>query len=178
VAQRKEKTPIQKLVIGMLINRRNAGFTLIEILVVMLIMSITFGMALLAFGDFGKDRKIRAAAEGFAQFIQLVHERAVLESSTLQITLNSNGYVTKRLTPQNQWRPLKQAFYHPHTLPAKTIIEVNYGSKKRDQLTVIISSTGDMTPFKVYFGSSSHAHLAIISGNENGTILFNQTDTH
>ncbi len=160
-----------------LIRSKQQGFTLIEILVVMLIISITFGFAMLAFGDFGESRKIRTAAEAFAQFVELVHEEALLESSTLQIQLTHTGYSAQRMNAKHHWQPLHASHNHPPALPAKTKITVAYGSKKPDQLVIIMSGSGDMTPFKVYFGSAKQAHLATVSGNENGLIVFNDTDT-
>lgn len=41
------------------------GFTLIEILMVMAIMTLMMGMAMVAFVDWGKDAKIRTAERGF-----------------------------------------------------------------------------------------------------------------
>lgn len=153
----------------------DAGFTLIEILVVLLIMSITFGMAMLAYGDFGEERKIRKFAEGFGQFVQLIHERALLESSTLQIQLNAKGYSTKRLNTNNQWQPLKTAYYRQHSLPVKAKMVILSGSKKSDHLTIVVSSSGDMTPFKVDFGSSDHPHLISVIGDDNGTITVKES---
>lgn len=180
---------MRRLVIGMphdkrrwhhkIVNHvsRTKGFTLIEILVVILIIGITFSVALLAFGDFGASRKIRSAAEGFAQFLQVTHERALLESTTLQIQLKQTGYTIQRLNAQNRWQPLKNTYYRPHSLPPKTIISVAYGSKKPDQLVIIMSASGDMTPFKVHFGSAEKTRMATVIGNENGSISFNDTDT-
>lgn len=142
----------------------------------MLIIGITFGMAILAFGDFGEKRKIHTAAEGFAQFVQLVQERALLESSTLLVQLTPSGYSGQRLNAQNKWQPLKNAYYRRHALPGKTKISVVYGNKKSDQLLIIISSSGDMTPFKVYFGSTEQPRLATIIGTENGTIIMKDTN--
>ena len=158
-------------------SKQQRGFTLVEILVVMLIIGITFGMAMLAFGDFGATRKIRSSAEGFAQFLQVMHERALLESTTVQIHLNPSGYTSQRLNVQSKWQPLKNAYYRPRSLPPKTKISVAYGGKKPDQLVITMSSSGDMTPFKVYFGSAEQPHLASIIGTENGTVNFNDTDT-
>ncbi len=148
------------------------GFTLIEILVVILIISITLGFALMAFGDFGEHRKIRSAAEGFSEFAELVHERALLESSTLRLQLTQSGYSVQRLNPEHKWQSLQASMYRLHPLPSKTLVSVASGSSKIDQLMIIMSATGDMTPFKVYFGSASQARLASITGKENGTIFF------
>lgn len=154
------------------------GFSLIEILVVMLIISITVGFAVLAFGDFGKTRKIRTAAEGFAQFVELIHERALLESSTLQVQLTNFGYMAQRLNSNNQWKALNSSYYRQHSLPLKTLISVTNGGSKPDQLNIIMSSAGDMTPFKVYFGTAIQPHLAMVAGGEHGAVLFNDADVH
>ncbi|HVT62589.1 MAG TPA: prepilin-type N-terminal cleavage/methylation domain-containing protein, partial [Legionellaceae bacterium] len=151
---------------------REQGFTLIELLVVVLIISITLGFALIAVGDFGEHRKIRNAAEGFSQFLEFIHERALLESSTLKVQLTASGYTTTRLATNDQWQALKGDMYHFHTLPLKTFITVANGSTKSNQLAVIMSGTGDMTPFKVSFGTVDHPHLATIIGKSNGKIIF------
>ncbi|PJD93659.1 MAG: type II secretion system protein GspH [Legionella sp.] len=156
---------------------RQNGFTLIEILVVVLIISITLGFAMMAFGDFGAHRKIRSAAEGFSQFAELVHERALLESSTLKLQLNSTGYYVQRLSPNHQWQALQSSMYHLHPLPSNTFLSVSAGSSRPDQLIIIMSATGDMTPFKVYFGSPAQPRLASVVGKENGTILFQKEGT-
>jgi general secretion pathway protein H len=157
--------------------KRHRGFTLIEILVVMLIISITFGFAMLAFGDFGESRKIRTAAEAFAQFVQLVHDEGLLESSTLQIQLSNTSYSAQRLDTKHLWQPLHPSRNHSPALPSKTRITVAYGSKKPDHLVITMSGSGDMTPFKVYFGSEKQAHLAAVSADENGLVVFHDTDT-
>lgn len=183
-----------KLVIGMPIDQNSqriflkdfdhrlhptyhSGYTLIEILVVLLIISITVGFAVLAFGDFGKSRKIRSAAEGFAQFVSLVHERALLESSTLKIHLTPLQYSAERLDLKQHWQPLQSSFYRKHALPEKTKLLIKYGSKSADHLIIMISGSGDMTPFEVSFGSVERAQLATVSGDTNGTISFHDTDT-
>lgn len=47
------------------ITHATGGFTLVEILMVMAIMTLMMGMAMVAFVDWGKDAKIRTAERGF-----------------------------------------------------------------------------------------------------------------
>jgi len=152
----------------------NDGFTLIEILVVIVIIGVTISFALMSFGDFGKTRKIRIAAEEFTQFLAFVHDRALLESSTLKVQLTSAGYGVQRMGPNQHWQSLRSSFYRTHTLPPKTVIVVAHGSPKADKLVVILNGTGDMTAFKIYFGTKETPHLASVMGEENGNLIFNK----
>ena len=139
----------------------------------MLIIGITFGMAMLAYGDFGEERKIRKFAEEFGQFVQLIHDRALLESSSLQVQLTAAGYSSKRLNAQNQWQPIKNKYYQQHSLPKKANMVLLQGNQKSDRLIIFLSSTGDMSPFRIDFGSQTHPHLVSVIGDENGMITVN-----
>lgn len=152
--------------------KSHSGFTLIEILVVVLIIGITVGFALLAFGDFGRERKISLAAEEFSQFLELIHEHALLEASTLRLQVTSTGYYVQKLSPNNQWQPLSSSLYKPHVFPPSTQVTVDYGSPKKDQLMIICDGSGDMTPFKLYIGSTLHPNLTTTIGTNDGIVTF------
>lgn len=153
-------------------KRHHNGFTLIEILVVILIIGITLGFAMMAFGDFGKERKIITAAEEFSQFLSLAHEKALLESSTLRLQLKQTTYALERLSLQQQWQPISSSIYRNHVFPSGTQISVQQGSKKDTQLTIIFDSSGDMTPFLLYIGSMTHPRLVTIEGQNDGRIIY------
>lgn len=148
----------------------HGGFTLIEILVVMLIISITFGFAMLAVGDFGESRRIRTAAEAFAQFVELMHERALLESSTIQVQLTPKIYSAKKLDSRHHWRRLTPSRNQVQALPKKTQITIMRGYKRQNTLVITMNGNGDMTPFEVYFGTSDHPKLATVNGDDNGRV--------
>ena len=57
-----EQVSTRSLETGMTVN--NKGFTLIEVMVVVVIIGITIGFAMLSFGDFGQSRRLLTAAEG------------------------------------------------------------------------------------------------------------------
>lgn len=157
-----------RLVIGMQTDR---GFTLIEILVVVLIVGITLGFALLAFGDFGGSRRITVGAERFANYMRLVQQQAILESSTLGIRLTHEGYQVFRFQMPSSWEVLsKKKIFHLQHFSSNTIISLEKKGKKSNP-DIIINSSGDMTPFQLQFGDRQHT-LATVTATHDGQVLF------
>lgn len=142
------------------------GFTLIEILVVILIVGITLSFALLAFGDFGEKRRIIVAAEQFNAYVQLVQQQAILETSTLGIELNKNGYQIRQLSTSGKWIPMSsRGIFHDQHFPKGLIFHLRHHTTKRGMPEIIINSSGDMTDFILDFGSSKQAVITTIIGN-------------
>lgn len=76
--------------------RNIEGFTLIEILIILVIVGISFSFALLAFGDFGKSRQAQSTAEQVKNMIQYFREQAIIESSNFTINIRSSSYQVSR----------------------------------------------------------------------------------
>lgn len=150
-------------------NRR--GFTLIEILVVLLIVGITLGFALLAFRDFGSTRRIIVAAEQFKNYVKLAQQQAVLETSTLGIQFKSNGYQMVRFAPPTNWTPmpLKSIFNRQHAIK-DLVIHVEKTTNNPANPAIIINSAGEMNAFTLNFGSNKQQIITQIIGMPNGTI--------
>lgn len=70
----------------------SAGFTVIEILVVVLIVGIMAGVATLAVGPVGADRRLELAAERLNGRLRLACEEAVLTGRPLGLGLRPDGY--------------------------------------------------------------------------------------
>lgn len=161
---------MQKLVIGM---QNNRGFTLIEILVVLLIIGITLGFALLAFGDFGRERRIVVAAEYFLNYVKFAEQQAILENNTLGILMDQSNYQLLRFQPPNQWQRLsnKNVFRQQH-FPSNTIIhldmEKNSGNAQNNM--IVINTSGDITPFRLHLGSNEHHDVIRVLGMRDGTV--------
>ena len=175
--------PIQnrKSEIGMRDNLKprsqQTGFTLIEILVVVIIISITVGFAMMSFGDFGKERKITSSAQELAQFITLVREKALFESRTLKMEITPKGYHVEHLTKDNHWTPFASATYHTHLFPVGTRISINTSGAQKEQLTLIFDASGDMTPFILYIGSTQHPRILSLESTSDGQ-LTTQSESH
>lgn len=149
----------------------NKGFTLIEILVVLLIIGITMGFALMSFGDFGEKRRIIVAAEQFTQYVKLVQQQAILETSTLGINFKNDSYQVLRFKAPASWSPLPaKSIFHRQHFPRGLVINLKKANTKPGTPIIIINSSGDMTPFTLDFGTSKQSSLATINGLRNGTI--------
>lgn len=149
----------------------NKGFTLIEILVVLLIIGITMGFAVMSFGDFGEKRGIIVAAEQFTNYVKLVQQQAILETSTLGIRIHDNGYQVLRFQAPASWVPLPlNSIFHRHHFPKGLVVHLHNIENKQGNPAIIINSSGDMTPFVLDFGSAKQTAISTITGKSNGSI--------
>ncbi|PWY56080.1 type II secretion system protein GspH [Legionella qingyii] len=160
-------------------KRSNQGFTLIEILIVLVIIGITFGFALIAFGDFGESRRILFSAEQLMNTLRLAQHQAILETSTLGLRINNTGYQVLQLNNNTQWKAIsdkgvfKMTYFPKDThITLKTINPTPVGAP-----AIIISSSGELTPFTLNFGSKKDNNLALLIGKRNGELKFNVVHT-
>ncbi|KTD20416.1 general secretion pathway protein LspH [Legionella lansingensis] len=149
------------------------GFTLIEILVVVIIISITIGFALLTFGDFGASRRALMTAEQFSTYIKLVEQQAILEMTTLGIDVRQDGYQTLRFTQGKTWTAMpEKSLFHTRHFPDHVVVKpqskLKNNSKNPD---ILIDSSGDLTPFVLNIGTMQKPVIATLIGKRNGEII-------
>ncbi|KTD16106.1 type II secretion system minor pseudopilin GspH [Legionella jordanis] len=150
---------------------RARGFSLIEILVVLIIISITIGFALLSFGDFGASRRAVVAAEQFSNYLKLVEQQAVLEMNTLGVTIRSNGYQTFRFQ-NNNWQTMpEKSLFHFQLFPKHVVVrfEKNYKSNAKNP-DIIINPSGELTAFVLNFGTEKKPVLVSLVSSRNGDL--------
>jgi general secretion pathway protein H len=152
-------------------KQNNQGFTLIEILVVILIVGITLGFALLSFGDFGSKRRIVMAAEQFVNDIKLAQQQAILGTDTLGIHIDKTQYEVLRFIPPNHWRAMTHGFFRPQKFPENTIVTLVNRAIVSSDPQIIINASGDITPFKLLFSSSNEADIVEVVGEHNGNVM-------
>jgi general secretion pathway protein H len=86
---------------------RSRGFTLIEILVVIVILGVIVASATLAVGVLGRDRELENEARRFAAVIDQAREEAELQGMDLGIFLARPAYEYFRYdSRREQWQPI------------------------------------------------------------------------
>lgn len=155
------------------------GFTLIEILVVIVIISITLGMTLLAFGDFGASRRIEVEAEQLLNMIKLAQQQAILESGTLGIDVTKSGYQVYRFVPPSTWTAIsKPNVFKSHTFPKNTSLRLNVPFQAPANVPdIVINATGDLTPFSLQLGTETSPGMVTLYGQQNGNLELKQAKT-
>jgi len=147
---------------------RNAGFTLLEILVVIVIIGVMVSMATLSIGLLGADRQSEEEARRVWAVIGQAREEAELQAIDLAIFVGATDYEFLRFyTRRNQWLPVvDDKLYAPRALPEglrfrlwmegrELVLKPGLPdrSKKGEsekwppQLTVL--SSGDVVPFEL-----------------------------
>ncbi len=149
------------------------GFTLIEILVVILIVGIAASVTLLAFGDFGASRRVQLSAEQFVNYIKLVQQRAILEMNTLGINVNKEGYGTYRFVEAKTWEPMPgKGLFHWQTFPKNILVTLKTTIKNNSKLPdIIINPTGNMSAFTLSFGTETNPEQLNVIGEHDGEVF-------
>ena len=111
-------TPAEKRVALSCRVGRCAGFTLLEIVVVVLLLSIMLGLVAVNLGSDDRD-ELREEAQRLALLINTAQQDAILEGQVLALALEPGGYHFMRLTDTGTLQPITQdALLRARELPS------------------------------------------------------------
>jgi len=165
------------------------GFTLVEILVVIVIIGLMAGMAVLAIGT-DPQRKIKQEAERARTVLQLAADEALMLGREYGLVIQQSGYQVVQFDEQKlQWQETVSPAFDHYTLPDTVEISLQSEGSKVDlkQLNqaddekseensdtlkpaLLLLSSGEVTPFTLHFSSDDQANGYRLSSDGLGEI--------
>jgi len=172
---------------------RSAGFTLVEILVVVVIMAIVISLAVLSMSAPGRDTQLDEESRRIEGLIGLLHERALFEGRDFGMRIEPAAYEFVVYQPdRDRWMPLDQEREFRHRdLPKGVTFELQLDSQvvvlkaldrtfSSDQPPpapqVAIAASGEGTPFRLTLMREGTQARAIVDGDALGKITHKNSD--
>jgi general secretion pathway protein H len=174
------------------IRLASGGFTLIELMVVVLIIGLLAAAMVLSVGIVGRDQALEKESERAFALIKYAREKAEVQTREFGLYLGEHDYEFLTFDPRkNIWRPVDEDDSMrlrelPDGLRLRLVVEGRAvvlrdpdPRKTEEQLKkeslervphVIIFSNGDLTPFSLTLEREDPARSVTIASNEEGKI--------
>jgi general secretion pathway protein H len=165
---------------------RSRGFTLVEILVVMVIIAIIVSMTVLSMGTTGRDEQLDQESRRIEALLGLLHERAILEGRDFGMRIEPAAYEFVFYdTYRNRWAAIDQdKEFRRRDLPKGVSFQLQMDSQavvikavdrnlKSDALPapqLAIAASGEGTPFKLTLQRDSTLTKAAVDGDATGKL--------
>ena len=150
-------------------SSRSPGFTLIEILIVLVILAIVSTIGVLSLSYFDHKQKAKNTGEQLQRLIHFAEQVAVLQQNKLSLEVDDAHYQFFSYN-QNQWQaihsgPLSHAYSVPRNLQISTSRQ-DHRSDKR----IIFYPSWQVTPFSIVFSLDGGEDLSRLHVKRNGEV--------
>jgi general secretion pathway protein H len=157
---------------------RGNGFTLIEIVVVLLLITIVIGMVGLGFIR-DRSSEVREEAERLALMLQAAQQEATMQGQVLALRTTTEGYAFLRLSDQGRFVAIERdELLGPRKLtPPITIEKITIeGLSGTDKTGLLLEPSGALPPFTITVSAPEATWE--ISGLANGTLRVGRVESH
>jgi len=156
----------------------SAGFTLIELIIVIFIIGLVSGVILLRTGTMRFERKTSVYAEQLLSFLQVCQQQAILQPAVIGILFSTDKYGAYYFEdgPQAKWIAMagKDSFWKARAIPSDIAVKITatvvfHAGVITPQ--IMIQPSGNLTPFTIDIGYANERSRYRIIGNEAGEIV-------
>jgi general secretion pathway protein H len=160
--------------------RKLTGFTLIEILIVMLIISIVGGVAMLSI-SFNPNTRYKTISREIKNLLMLGEEQALLQANVFGLAFTDKTFQFYQYNSEdkkNPWHPINEAPLGVHNIPAGVQITVKVNDKiveaakdpQKLKPQLILSTSGEIIPFTILIGKTDGPPRYQVIGHTNGSL--------
>jgi general secretion pathway protein H len=165
---------------------RSKGFTLVEILVVIVIMAVVISITVLSVSSTGRDSQLDEESRRIEGLVGLLHERALLEGRDFGLRIEPAAYeFVVYDSRRDRWMMLDQEREFRHRdlpkgitfqlqLDSQTVvikpIDKNLSSGDLPNPQVAIAASGEGTPFRLTLQRDATQAKASVDGDALGKI--------
>lgn len=157
-------------------GRRTHGFTLIELVIVLLIITITIGLIGINLYSGDNDR-VRDEADRIVLLLQVAREEAILQGQVYGVQFTREGYRFQRLNAKGRLENIESDdVLLPRTLPDGVTLSFEVdGAPANDEAGLLLDPTGNFIPFVLTLRAGQSAWQAL--GLANGKIQSKPVET-
>ena len=166
-------------------NRAAGGFTLLELLVVIVIIGIITSMATISVHVLGGDHEMQQEAERLQAILTQVREDAMMQGRDIGLRIDGHGYDFLDYDARTEsWRAVDgDPLLRPRTLPEG--LNLSLRLEDRDvrlvertaataenpiQPQVVMQASGDLVPFDIVLRRDGTEESRRVSGTVNGDV--------
>ena len=169
-------------------QRRQTGFTLLELLVVIVILGIVAATAVFSIVTLGRDDRLQEEALRLTTLLRLASEEALLSGRDIGLYLEEDNYRFLLYSRETfQWLLLEgDDIFRPWNLPDEVYFSVAVEDREivlepLDDIETIepqvaVFSSGDITPFEIYLNRELSDQQYLVEGLPNGDIELQELD--
>ncbi|MCF6281044.1 MAG: type II secretion system minor pseudopilin GspH [Candidatus Polarisedimenticolaceae bacterium] len=158
------------------------GFTLVELMVVIVIMSIMLGFLVVSIGGGERDKPLQDEAKRISALIKLATEQSMLQSMEIGLLIDEGSYRFLTLHEES-WSPLSENNFRQRKLPGSIQLELvtiehlpppEQLEKRVPQ--ILLLSSGEMTPFELEIRGDDIDYYFSLTGSAMGKLTLQQVE--
>ena len=151
--------------------RRTQGFTLLELLIVLVILGITISFTVLSFGLKNPQDDLKEQGQRLAALMQLASEESILLGQELALEIDNAGYSFLNLK-NDRWLEINNdQIFRARILPEHMSVELSVeGSDDKLGERIYFFSSGEASPFKLRLYSKDTESSYSVNGDSQAVI--------